>query len=185
MDKAEIAIPSLIVPRKSHGMSPLRSTCREERASRSPGGTSETGMSAERSLEKATCCKGMGGPAMTALESHYLPLGQAACTPVRLKHLFAIFRGPSALPGHRSSPKCPLSLQGLSPLLRSPILILLCPRARPQHHLLGEWAGCVSLSVHFRYGRHLTGHCCLSTSPSPSLIPQLLSDRVSFSIPNT
>lgn len=27
---------------------------------------------------------------MIALESHDLPLGQAACTPVRLKHLFAI-----------------------------------------------------------------------------------------------
>lgn len=37
---------------------------------------------------------------MIALESHDLPRGQAACTPDRLKHMFAIFRGHSALPGH-------------------------------------------------------------------------------------
>lgn len=77
---------------------------------------------------------------MIALESHDLPLGQAACTPVRLKHLFAIFRGHNSLPGHL--PPCfPLSLKGLSPLLTSPFLILLCPRSRPEQHLLGEWAG--------------------------------------------
>lgn len=65
-----------------------------------------------------TAAEAYKGITIIPLASHYFPLRQAVFTPVRLKY-FAVSRVHSASPAHLS-PGFPLSLQWLSPLLKSP-----------------------------------------------------------------
>lgn len=137
----------------------------------------------EASLENTTCCNGTQGPSDYS-SGITLSSSQVGSLHSSQAEVFAVSRGHRALPGHLS-PGCSLSLQWLSPLLKS-----LTPFSSPSRSI--TFSGKVFMMCWVPFSRRL----CLSvylgngfislhtvwsiTSPTPSLICQLLQGRVAF-----
>ena len=134
-------------------------------------------------MENATCCSGTQGPGDYS-SGIMLFSSRAGSLPSSQAEVCAVSRGHRALPGHLS-PGCSLSPQWLSPLLKP-----LTPFSSPGRSITFSgkvfmmcwvpFSGRLCLSVYLRTGL-ISLHTVWSiTSPTPSLICQLLQGRVSL-----